>query len=133
MRYAETLERRNETEFGGHKRSLIVRRLEKLRNLVQEPTRYWSQITNEYYDFELLEFLNQRLNPASGQGTRLSIHLQAQGKAEGKADEEPSPGDAIKTAEEITDVRLYKASSTASSGARPIKDISEYEDTDVKL
>jgi insulysin len=82
-RYAETLEKMNETELGGHKTSLIVRRLEKLRNLVQESTRHWSQIMNEYYDFELLEFLNQRLNPAFGQRAPLSIHLQAQGKAEG--------------------------------------------------
>ncbi|KAJ9425219.1 insulysin [Fusarium oxysporum] len=159
MRYADTLEKMSETEFEGHKRSLIVRRLEKLRNLDQESTRHWNQITNEYYDFELaqrdaaqiklltkpevIEFFNQRLNPASSHRARLSIHLQAQGKAEGvdkrqeeaqkKADEEPSPGDAVKTAEEITDVRLYKAGLTASSGARPVKDINEYEDTDAKL
>ena len=73
----------------------------------------------------------------------MSIHLQAQGKAEGvdkrqeeaqkKADEEPSAGDAVATAQEVTDVRLYKAGLTASSGARPVKDISEYEDTDAKL
>lgn len=73
----------------------------------------------------------------------MSIHLEAQGKAEGvdkrqeeaqkKADEEPSSGDAVKTAEEITDVRLHKACLTASSGAMPVKDISEYEDTDAKL
>ena len=36
-------------------------------------------------------------------------------------------------AQEVTDVRLYKAGLTASSGARPVKDISEYEDTDAKL
>lgn len=53
MRYADTLEKMSDTEFEGHKRSLIVRRLEKLRNLDQESTRHWSQITNEYYDFEL--------------------------------------------------------------------------------
>jgi insulysin len=66
----------------------------------------------------------------------LSIHLEAQGKAEGvdkrqeeaqkRADEEPSSGDAVKTAEEITDVRLYKTCLTASPGPRPIKDVSEY-------
>ncbi|KAF9772571.1 hypothetical protein IL306_009710, partial [Fusarium sp. DS 682] len=92
---------------------------------------------------EVVDFFNQRLNPASSQRARLSIHLHAQGKAEGvdkrqeeaqkKADEEPSPGNAVKTAEEITDVRLYKARLTASTGARPVRDISEYEDTDAKL
>ncbi|KAM0362854.1 hypothetical protein ACHAPK_011456 [Fusarium culmorum] len=159
MRYTDTLEKISDTEFDGHKRSLIVRRLKKLRNLDQESTRHWSQITNEYYDFELAqrdaaqikllakpevaEFFNEHLNPSSTRRARLSIHLQAQGKAEGvdkrqeeaqkKADEEPSAGDAVKTAEEITDVILYKAGLTVSSGARPVKDISEYADTDAKL
>jgi insulysin len=72
----------------------------------------------------------------------LSIHLQAQGKAKGvdkrreeaqkKADEEPSAGNAVKAAQEITDVRLYKAGLTASSGARPVKDINEYRDIGAK-
>ncbi|EXL39208.1 insulysin [Fusarium oxysporum f. sp. radicis-lycopersici 26381] len=84
MRYADTMEKMSETE-----------------NLGQESTRHWSQITNEFYDFELAQrdaaqiklltkpevegFFNQRLNPASSQRARLSIHLQAQGKAEGVA------------------------------------------------
>jgi insulysin len=55
QRYAGTLDMMSDTEFEGHKRSLIVRRLEKLRNLDQESTRHWTQITNEYYDFELGE------------------------------------------------------------------------------
>jgi len=33
----------------------------------------------------------------------------------------------------ITDVRAFKASLTATSGARPVKDMSEYEDVDCKL
>lgn len=40
---------------------------------------------------------------------------------------------AISNAVEITDVRQYKASLLASSGARPIKEVSEYEDIDAKL
>ncbi|KAG4269118.1 hypothetical protein FPRO04_12241 [Fusarium proliferatum] len=45
----------SETEFEGHKRSLIVRRLDKLRNLDQESARHWNQIKNEYYEFELAQ------------------------------------------------------------------------------
>jgi insulysin len=36
MRYADTLEKMSETEFEGHKRSVIDRQPEKLRNLDQE-------------------------------------------------------------------------------------------------
>ncbi|RKK66163.1 hypothetical protein BFJ69_g15649 [Fusarium oxysporum] len=121
MRYADTMEKMSETE-----------------NLDQESTRHWS------YDFELAQrdaaqiklltkpevedFFNQRLNPAflaRGHGYRFICRP--------RADEEPSPGDAVKTDEEITDVRLYKARLTASSGAKPVKDISEYEDADATL
>ncbi|KAF4965839.1 hypothetical protein FSARC_6403 [Fusarium sarcochroum] len=154
QRYADTLDKMSDKEFEGHKRSLIVRRLEKLRNLDQESTRHWNQITTEYYDFELAqsdaaqiklltkpevaEFYNRHLNPTSKQRARLSIHLEAQGKAEGvdkrqeeaqkKADEEPSSGDAVKTAKVITNVEGYKAGFTASSGAKAINDIRDYED-----
>ncbi|KAF5005938.1 hypothetical protein FDECE_7652 [Fusarium decemcellulare] len=162
-RYAETLENMSEAEFEGHKRSLVIRRLEKLRNLDQESTRHWTQITSEYYDFEfaqrdaaqvkqltkpeVVEFFNKHFNPASNERARLSIHLHAQGKAEGaekrqqeaqkKADEEVPAGagangaSAVSTAVDITDVRVFKANLTAS--ARLVKDVGEYKDPDAEL
>ncbi|KAH8737683.1 Metalloenzyme, LuxS/M16 peptidase-like protein [Ilyonectria robusta] len=245
-RFGETLAKMSDSEFEGHKRSLVIRRLEKLRNLDQESSRHWAQIANEYYDFELaqldaahikpltkpeiMEFFNKHFNPSSTQRARLAIYLHAQGKAEGAqkrqedaqkkahetAEEEkvklkqeyskyflgqeldagtkirrlleglgsqdPSPSiwqtveslgdhlrEALKLPEktitvlleqaeilgvkqtkpdepralngttvvdyatEITDVRLFKSKLTASSGARPVKDLVEYEDTDAKL
>jgi insulysin len=48
----DILDKMTDTEFEGHKRSLIIKRLEKLRNLDQESSRHWSQISSEYYDFE---------------------------------------------------------------------------------
>jgi insulysin len=45
----------SESEFEGHKRSLITKRLEKLKNLDQESSRLWSYIDSEYLDFELGE------------------------------------------------------------------------------
>ncbi|SPJ80249.1 related to insulysin precursor (metalloendopeptidase) [Fusarium torulosum] len=154
QRYADTLDKMSDTEFEGHKRSLIVRQLEKIWKLGQESTRHWNQITTEYYDFEqpqsdaaqiklltkpeVVEFFNRHLNPRSKHRARLSVYLEAQGKAEGvdkrqeeaqkKADEEPYSGDAVKTAEVITNVERYKASCTTSSGARAINDIRDYED-----
>ena len=49
--YAETLASMSETDFENHKRSLIVRRLEKPKYLDQETNRHWTQISGEYYDF----------------------------------------------------------------------------------
>lgn len=40
---------------------------------------------------------------------------------------------AVDAAQEITDVRQFKAGLLASSGARPVKQISEFEETDAKL
>lgn len=40
---------------------------------------------------------------------------------------------AVDSAQEITDVRHFKAGLLASSGARPVKHISEFEETDAKL
>jgi insulysin len=53
--FADTLEKMSESEFEGHKRSLITKRLEKLKNLDQESSRLWSYIDSEYFDFELGE------------------------------------------------------------------------------
>ena len=39
-------------EFESHKRSLIIRRLEKLKNLNAESSRHWAHISNDYYDFD---------------------------------------------------------------------------------
>jgi insulysin len=50
--YAATLTAMDDTEFENHKRSLIVKRLEKLKNLDQETSRHWNHISNEYYDFD---------------------------------------------------------------------------------
>jgi insulysin len=51
--YIKTMREMSESEFEGHKRSLITKRLEKLKNLEQESSRLWNHIENEYFDFEL--------------------------------------------------------------------------------
>lgn len=58
VRFAATLKQMSDSEFEGHKRSLITKRLEKLKNLDQESNRLWSHIDYEYFDFEL-----GKLNP----------------------------------------------------------------------
>lgn len=50
--YVATLEQMGDSEFESHKRSLVIKLLEKMKNLDQETNRLWSQISNEYYDFE---------------------------------------------------------------------------------
>ena len=46
-----TIAAMSDEDFESHKRSVITKRLEKLKNLDQETNRQWAQISNEYYDF----------------------------------------------------------------------------------
>lgn len=48
---ATTIATMSDTDFESHKRSVVNKRLEKLKNLDQETNRHWAQISNEYYDF----------------------------------------------------------------------------------
>lgn len=94
MTFAEKLDRMSESEFEGHKRSVINKRLEKLKNLEQECNRFYSHISNEYYHFaqadtdvaelkpltkgDMVEFFNYYIHPTSPNRTKLSVHLIAQ-------------------------------------------------------
>jgi insulysin len=51
--YERTLKEMAEDEFERHKRSLVTKRLEKLKNLDQESARFWGHVEGEYFDFEL--------------------------------------------------------------------------------
>lgn len=96
--FASTLESMSEADFEGHKRSLVVRRLEKLKNLDQESSRHWTQISSEYFSFDLaqqdaknvksltkadmIEFFQTYIKPGSPTRAKVSVHLVAQASAE---------------------------------------------------
>ncbi len=65
LSYADTLANMSSTDFESHKRSLIVKRLEKPKNLMQESSRLWNQIHAEYYDFDCGEFFSISSYPSS--------------------------------------------------------------------
>ncbi|PLB35174.1 a-pheromone processing metallopeptidase Ste23 [Aspergillus candidus] len=93
--FGRKLEDMSEDEFEGYKRSLINKRLEKLKNLSSETSRFWNHIGSEYFDFvqnendaanvrvltksDLIEFYRQYADPASPTRAKLAIHLNAQG------------------------------------------------------
>lgn len=61
--FRTTLNNMSEADFEGHKRSLITKRLEKMKNLDQESNRLWTHIDSEYFDFELGKFLYTLVKP----------------------------------------------------------------------
>ncbi|GES66360.1 a-pheromone processing metallopeptidase Ste23 [Aspergillus terreus] len=95
--FRTSLQDMTEEEFEGHKRSVINKRLEKLKNLSSETSRFWTHIGSEYFDFlqsesdaanvrlwtkeDMIEFYNQYIDPASPTRGKLSVHLNAQSGA----------------------------------------------------
>ncbi|KAJ5466589.1 hypothetical protein N7539_009545 [Penicillium diatomitis] len=95
--FGQTLEKMSDDEFEGHKRSVINKRLEKLKNLSSETGRFWSQVRSEYLDFlqhetdaasvrvlskaDMIEFFKQYIDPASPTRAKLSVYLNAQSDA----------------------------------------------------
>lgn len=95
--FGQTLETMSEDEFEGHKRSVINKRLEKLKNLESETSRYWAHIGAEDFAFQqnetdaagvraltkpdLIDFYRQAIDPNSSTRGKLSIHLNAQSGA----------------------------------------------------
>ena len=102
---------------------------------------------------QVLDCFKKYLSPSSSERAKLSVYLYAQGhgqdaaKSEDKEATAPEDGPsgkeetdlsasnetAANEAVEILDVYAHKVSLVATPGARPVKDLSEYEDVDAKL
>lgn len=92
--FENSLQAMSNEDFESHKSSLITKRLEKIKNLDQESTRFWGHISNEYLDFlsrehdvshlkpltksDLIEFFGHYIHPTSPSRAKLSIHMIAQ-------------------------------------------------------
>ena len=92
--FATSLESMSQDDFEAHKKSLINKRLEKVKNLHQESGRLWSYIGSGYYDFlqrdkdvehiksltksEMIDFFNHYVQPTSPSRAKVAIHLMAQ-------------------------------------------------------
>ncbi|KAM5441709.1 metalloprotease [Microsporum ferrugineum] len=95
--FGETLLSMSQEEFEGHRRSIINKRLEKLKNLSSETSRFWSHIGSEYFDFtqhevdaaaldeltkdDIIAFYRQYIDPNSPTRAKLSVHMKAQASA----------------------------------------------------
>lgn len=105
-KFKDDLASMSQEDFEKHKRSLIARKLEKMKNLNAETNRLWNYILSEYYNFfqidldvehirkltmqDMQEFFTKYIDPQSPTRAKLSIHLNAQkvAKAENSAEEQ---------------------------------------------
>ena len=97
LKYKADLESMSEEDFEGHKRSLVNKRLEKLKNLDFETSRLWAYVGGEYLNFyqvdrdvaeirqltkdDIKQFYAQYIDPESPIRAKVSIHLEAQASA----------------------------------------------------
>ncbi|OAX85065.1 hypothetical protein ACJ72_00566 [Emergomyces africanus] len=132
-RFAGTLDTMTDEEFEGHKRSLINKRLEKLKNLSSETARYWSHIGSEYFDFtqheadaeavaaltkaDMVEFYRQYIDPQSPTRAKLSVHMNAQSEAQSKVSHSASASSAAVTDDELKANLIKQLSSSLSSSS----------------
>lgn len=79
---------------------------------------------------EIQEFYQKKIHTASAERAKLVVQLFARGgsQPEGGANGVGEGGATV-----IEDVRRYKAGLVASAGARPARDVTEYEEIDAKL
>jgi insulysin len=93
LKFGLDLEKMTIEEFEGHRRSLINKRLEKLKNLESETGRLWGYIGSEYFDFyqidndvallrqltkvDMQAFYSKYISPESANRAKLSLHMIA--------------------------------------------------------
>jgi insulysin len=93
LKFGLDLEKMTTEEFEGHRRSLINKRLEKLKNLESESGRLWGHIGSEYFDFyqidnevalvrqltkaDMQSFYTNYISPESSTRAKLSLHMSA--------------------------------------------------------
>ncbi|KAI0815411.1 peptidase M16 inactive domain-containing protein [Xylaria sp. FL0064] len=142
---ATAMREMNDVSFESHKRSVLVKRLEKLKNLDQETKRHWEQIWHEYYDFEaaqqdadqvdkltkgeMIDFYHTFINPTSPTRAKLVVQLIAQ-VVSPKTEEADVKGEEETQRILITSVRDYKARLVATAGARPTYNLNVFEELD---
>ncbi|KAL9107466.1 MAG: hypothetical protein Q9227_007663 [Pyrenula ochraceoflavens] len=92
-KFGTDLEAMSADEFESHRRSLIARRLEKLKSLDQESARFFTHVSSEFYDFkrvdldvaeirlltkdDMIEFYRRYIDPHSKRRARLVVQMLA--------------------------------------------------------
>ncbi|KAI5780940.1 Metalloenzyme, LuxS/M16 peptidase-like protein [Geopyxis carbonaria] len=94
--FKENLNNLTDKEFQGHVKAVILKKMERLKNLEQESSRLWARIGNEVYDFflhetdveilknitkqEVVDFYNEYISPDSPNRSKMSVQMKAAAK-----------------------------------------------------
>ncbi|KAI5284325.1 Insulinase (Peptidase M16) [Ascosphaera atra] len=146
--FGKTLRDMDDKEFQDHKRSVINKRLEKLKNLGLETRRLWSHIGSEYFDFlqheedaenvrsidkaSMIEYYEKYILPTSPTRSKISVHMIAKAKSQDGGEKKPLP-EHRNIPTYITDVTDFKARNPMTASPHPVIDLGYFEDLGSKL
>lgn len=138
--FEDILTKMPETDFEKKKNGLIMKKLEKSKNLAEETAWLWSAIDSGYHDFsrreidvenlrtlskdDILDFLSHYILPRAHQRRKLSIHLQGRPKVEQRFSVEASEAllHLLKQNGVPVNDSDYKASSVAEPPVEAVKE-----------
>ncbi|WFD32379.1 insulysin [Malassezia sp. CBS 17886] len=143
------IERMAPAEFEAHRRSLINKKLEVVKNLNEETNRFWLSIHSGYYDFQhrerdvaalrtltkedVLALVDSAIHPSSRTRAKFVTRLDASAHAAGDnaadaadATLPPAP-ETVLPVEEVSDVHAFKEQLTPSSPVEPVLPWLSYE------
>ncbi|KAG0350410.1 Insulinase (Peptidase M16), partial [Gamsiella multidivaricata] len=142
IRLATLLETMTEAAYRKQVQSLIKKKLEKDKNLKQETTRYWDQITSGYYDFEETQedvkeienitldmtriFFQRWVLPGSPQIKKVSVHIRSLNLPPSGEEKEGDELTLREGTEVVKDAVRFKAGLELSRAPYPIVDLLRY-------
>ncbi|BEI82680.1 hypothetical protein CcaverHIS002_0305480 [Cutaneotrichosporon cavernicola] len=107
----DTITNMSDEEFDRHRQALIHKKEEQPKNLGEESRRFWSRITDKYYEFgkratdiaqlrkttkqDVLDMYLSAIDPSSSTRSKLSVHLRSQVKPGSKATLDPAAAQAL--------------------------------------
>ncbi|KZV96205.1 hypothetical protein EXIGLDRAFT_747787 [Exidia glandulosa HHB12029] len=131
--YKDMLSSMSEQDFEKQKNGLIMKKLEKCKNLAEEASRLWSAIDSGYHDFlrreidvetlrtlskeDMIDFVSTYFLPSSPERRKLSIHLKGRPKVDARFSVAASQ--AFLPILKEHGVPVTEADYTASSAAEP--------------
>lgn len=130
-----------DAEFEKHVGAVVAKKLEKKKNMSEEASRYWSQISSGYYDFrqsakdaeeinslkkeDLAEFFSRYVDPASKHRAKLVINLKSQVNPD---ESENTTGSVA-----IIDHAAFKNGLSMTEAPVPVEDLKNFMDPKEKL
>lgn len=107
----DIIEKMSDEEFDRHRQALIDKKEEQPKNLGEESRRFWSRISDKYYEFgkratdiaqlrkttkdDVLNLYLSSIDPASPARRKLAVHLRSQVKPGTKASLDPAAAQAL--------------------------------------